>query len=293
VESTKNSGERSVGRASLARRLQRPHQTGSLAPSDAKRGPAPEAGLREELALREVVDEQPDATLRERSERLEARAGVRVGTSAVDRRLARLGRTRKKDLHGHDARLRPRAARSAGVRRGAAELGRQLKVNDPREPERASAADVVGSLVYHAAGFFAPCNPIVYFTRDILRVGPGAKADEPGGVKVPLTDEHLERVFKRLEPRPDRHVRAGASMLLAGSPVGPWNYYGPRGDGPNDVVAHEDRPKRCDSRLLAAWLGHEDACQQNRAAHRPPVPPRSRRRAARLRDAGHTPAPLG
>ncbi len=85
-----------IGRASLARWLQRQRQTGSLAPSNAKRGPAPKAGLREELALRQAVDEQPDATLRELSKRLEERSGVRVGPSAVDRLLARLGLTRKK-----------------------------------------------------------------------------------------------------------------------------------------------------------------------------------------------------
>ena len=85
-----------IGRASLARWLARQRQTGSLAPSDAKPGPAPKAGLREELALRQAIEEQSDATLRELSARLEERTGVRVGTSAVDRLLARLGLTRKK-----------------------------------------------------------------------------------------------------------------------------------------------------------------------------------------------------
>jgi transposase len=92
-----------IGRATLARWLARQRQTGSLAPSAAKPGPAPKAGLREELALRQAVEEQPDATLRELSARLEKRTGVRVGTSAVDRLLARLGLTRKKkDLHASE-----------------------------------------------------------------------------------------------------------------------------------------------------------------------------------------------
>jgi transposase len=85
-----------IGRATLTRWLQRQRLTGSLGPSDAEPGPAPEAGLREELALRQAVDERPDATLRERSARLEERTGLRVGTSSVDRLLARPGLTRKK-----------------------------------------------------------------------------------------------------------------------------------------------------------------------------------------------------
>ncbi|MCU0685671.1 MAG: hypothetical protein MUF34_26085 [Polyangiaceae bacterium] len=141
-----------------------------------------------------------------------------------------------------------------------------IKFDDRRQPERASTADVVGSLAYHAAGFFAPCNRVVYFRREVLRVGPGAKAEEPGGVKVPLTDEHLASIFARLTTAVDGRVRAGASLLLAGSPVGPWNYYGARGDDPNDVVPHEDRRELRGSRLLAAWLGHEDARQQNTLA---------------------------
>jgi hypothetical protein len=141
-----------------------------------------------------------------------------------------------------------------------------IKFDDNRQPERASTADVVGALAYHAAGFFAPCNQVVFFRRDVLRIGPGAKAQQPGGIKVPLTEEHLATIFARVKPGPDGRLRAGASLLLAGSPVGPWNYYGVRGDDPNDVVPHEDRRELRGSRLLAAWLGHEDARQQNTLA---------------------------
>ncbi|HEU4535047.1 MAG TPA: hypothetical protein VFS00_13060, partial [Polyangiaceae bacterium] len=141
-----------------------------------------------------------------------------------------------------------------------------IKFDDRRQPERASTADVVGALAYHAAGFFTPCNQVVYFRPEVLRVGPGAKATEPGGVKVPLTEAHLAGIFERLERGEGGRVRAGASLLLAGAPVGPWNYYGSRSDDPNDVVPHEDRRELRGSRLLAAWLGHEDARQQNTLA---------------------------
>jgi transposase len=83
-------------RLNLFRWLTRQSRTSSLAPSDTKPRPVPKAGLREELALRQAVDEQPDAMLQELSARLGERSSVRLGTSAVDRLLARLELTRRK-----------------------------------------------------------------------------------------------------------------------------------------------------------------------------------------------------
>lgn len=141
-----------------------------------------------------------------------------------------------------------------------------LKLDDPRQPERASAADVVGSLLYHAAGFTTPCNQIVAFRRDDLTIAPGATRTDPGGVKTPLTQASLAQLFLKVVPSSDDRIRAGASLLLSGEPLGPWNYWGTRDDDPNDVVAHEDRRELRGSRLLAALLGHEDARQQNSLA---------------------------
>jgi transposase len=85
-----------IGRASLVRWLRRQRQTGSPAAAVWKRGPKGRVGLDEELALRQVVEEQPDATLRELGEAFAARTGVPLTPSSIDRHVRRLGLTRKK-----------------------------------------------------------------------------------------------------------------------------------------------------------------------------------------------------
>jgi len=49
-----------------------------------------------------------------------------------------------------------------------------LKMDGHEDPERATSADVIGSRLYHAAGFHAPCNIVVYFTPEIFEIDPGS-----------------------------------------------------------------------------------------------------------------------
>jgi hypothetical protein len=143
-----------------------------------------------------------------------------------------------------------------------------LKFDDANQPERATAADVVGSKLYHAAGFHVPCNRIVSFRAEQLTVPESASAL----VGKAITRQRVDELLALAPRRPDGSFRAMASEWLSGKPIGPWTYDGVRADDPNDVVNHEDRRDLRGSRLLAAWLNHFDARAQNTLAMFTPAP---------------------
>lgn len=132
--------------------------------------------------------------------------------------------------------------------------------------ERATTADVFGSRLYQAAGFHAPCNTIVFFDPVILAIDPDATTVDLRGKKQPMTREDVDAVLDMALVLPDGRLRASASLFLPGKPIGPWTYQGTRVDDPNDVIRHEDRRDLRGARLIAAWLNHFDAREQNTLA---------------------------
>jgi hypothetical protein len=137
-----------------------------------------------------------------------------------------------------------------------------LKVDPPDEPERATGATAIAARLYHAAGFFAPCDSVVYFKPAILQLKPGLTVTDNSGVSRPFDEPALHKVLDGASKRGDL-VRMGASRWLPGKPIGPYRYDGTRGDDPNDVIPHEDRRELRGARLLAAWLNHFDSREQN------------------------------
>lgn len=67
----------------------------------------------DQVALLELLDEQPDATLEELVERMAKRQKVRVSISTLSRRLIELGLTRKKKPSTPAKPIGPRSSRSA------------------------------------------------------------------------------------------------------------------------------------------------------------------------------------
>lgn len=128
---------------------------------------------------------------------------------------------------------------------------------------RATAADVIVSKLYHAAGYSVPCNRVVFFERGAVSIGEGATSENAVGQKEPLTAAHLEDVFAMAQRLPDGRLRASTSQFLPGVPIGPFRYQGTRDGDPNDVIAHQDRRELRGMRVLAAWTHHFDAREQN------------------------------
>ncbi|HTJ47429.1 MAG TPA: hypothetical protein VL463_35265 [Kofleriaceae bacterium] len=137
-----------------------------------------------------------------------------------------------------------------------------LKGDESAKPERNSAAAVIGAALYHAAGYNTTCEQIVEVTREELTLKPNLVVVDNRGFKKPF-DEAALRVVLSTTTQHNGASRMQASKWLDGKPLGPFRYAGTRDDDFNDVVPHEDRRELRGSRLLAAWVHHWDAREQN------------------------------
>jgi hypothetical protein len=142
-------------------------------------------------------------------------------------------------------------------------LGKFMLKTDPEtEPDRATGATAVSARVYHATGYFAPCDAVVYFRRSLLHLKPGLTVTNNQGVTRPFDERALDGMLARASHR-NGLIRMVASSWLPGKTLGPYKYDGLRGDDPNDVIPHEDRRELRGAKLVAAWLNHFDSREQN------------------------------
>lgn len=137
-----------------------------------------------------------------------------------------------------------------------------LKADPDGEPERATGATAIASRIYHAAGYYAPCDSVVYFKPSLLKLEQGLTVTDNSGITRPFDQAALDKVLAGASKR-NGLIRMGASQWLPGKPLGPYQYDGTRDDDPNDVIDHQDRRELRGARLLAAWLNHFDTREQN------------------------------
>ncbi len=133
-----------------------------------------------------------------------------------------------------------------------------LKFDPKKNPEMASAADVLGSKFFYDLGYNTPENYIVTFTRRQLTLASDSKYRDPGGHDRRMTTRDIDDVLAKVVPGADGRYRALASLSIAGDIVGPFRYYDTRGDDPNDIVDHENRRDLRGLYVFAAWLNHTD-----------------------------------
>ncbi len=138
-----------------------------------------------------------------------------------------------------------------------------LKTDIAIQPERPTAASAIGAAIYYAVGFNTSCEQIVYFDPKVLTLAPGLSVTDNAGITRPFDRRALVRVLGEATRGRGAEVRMQASAWLPGYLLGPFRYEGTRADDPNDVIPHEDRRDLRGARLLAAWINHFDAREQN------------------------------
>lgn len=141
-----------------------------------------------------------------------------------------------------------------------------LKTDGDSQKERPSGADTVGASIYHAAGYFVPCNRVVVMTKQALVLGEGAEVKLTSGFRERMTDAHVQAVLDKATPLGDGRYRASVSQFIDGVPISPWRYEGTRADDPNDVIEHASRRELRGMYVLAAWTSHIDSRQENTLA---------------------------
>ncbi|HEY1954229.1 MAG TPA: hypothetical protein VGH28_01415 [Polyangiaceae bacterium] len=129
-------------------------------------------------------------------------------------------------------------------------------------PEREAASTVIGSAVYHAAGFNTSCEQIVYVRPSTFKLLPGLRSKANFADEKPFDRAALEAIFAH-SPRRDGKLRFTASAWLPGFLLGAFRYAGTREDDPNDVIDHENRRELRGARVLASWIDRFDAREGN------------------------------
>ena len=133
-----------------------------------------------------------------------------------------------------------------------------VKLDAPQAPEMCSAADIISSRFFHAAGYNVPTDSIVYFDPKILTLSPKAKFVDKKGRKRLMTQTDLDEILRYPAREPDGQVRAFTSKLLRGKPVGPFKYRKIRKDDPNDIIPHQERRELRGLIAISAFLNHGD-----------------------------------
>jgi hypothetical protein len=137
-----------------------------------------------------------------------------------------------------------------------------LKPDNPGEPELASAASAISGRLYYAFGFHVPCDTVAILRRGQLAMTQGLTKLNNAGTKVVFDETELEKELESAK-LVDGRFRFGVSAWLEGFLLGPFAQEGRRKDDWNDVVPHQKRRELRGARLLAAWVDHWDAREQN------------------------------
>ena len=134
-----------------------------------------------------------------------------------------------------------------------------IKFDAPEFPDLATAAEVIGSQLFWAAGYNVPDQAISYFRAEDLDIEKDATFTDARGRKHPMTQAYLTQILSRVARERDGRYRCNASLYLEGKPLGPFEYRGRRRDDPEDRIPHELRRELRGLWTMCAWVNHADS----------------------------------
>ncbi len=137
-----------------------------------------------------------------------------------------------------------------------------IKFDGPNYPELTTSAEVIGTKIFYAAGYYVPESTITYFDPDKVTVGDGVMVEEMGEERQ-MTQEDYREIISIAAKNERGDVRALASKFVDGVPLGPWDFQGTRSDDPNDRVNHEHRREIRGMRIISSWLNDTDRRDAN------------------------------
>jgi hypothetical protein len=134
-----------------------------------------------------------------------------------------------------------------------------VKFDPATNPEMATAAEMISSKFFHALGYNTAEYYLIRFRPSELVIAPDAKIGNELGEEIPLTLAFVESVLSTVARGPDGVIRAIAAERIPGATLGPFKFYGTRGDDPNDIFPHEHRRELRGYYVLSSWLNHDDS----------------------------------
>lgn len=133
-----------------------------------------------------------------------------------------------------------------------------IKFDNRDYPEAETGAEVIVARILHALGYNVPQDYVVYLRPEDLVLTAESEVETELGEVRPMTRADLRARLERIQFEDDGRIRALASKLIAGTPIGGHLPAGTREGDPNDVVPHQHRRELRGLLPVCNWLQHTD-----------------------------------
>ena len=134
----------------------------------------------------------------------------------------------------------------------------QLEVDPVDHPQLATGAELIGTLIYHALGYFVEDVYLVRVDPSRITISEKATIRDASGQRR-FNRRDLDAILRQSARDAEGRIYMSATRFHQGQPLGHFEYNGTRGDDPNDIHPHEHRRELRANRVFCAWLAHDDS----------------------------------